>query len=104
MSEQSESSGRRRRRKRWIIEIESNESTVMRPLRRRPERPRSGPPPGRSTPCRRPSGERPSCDSRSEEHTYELQSLMRISYAVFCLKKKTKLSATKQLEDDMQRS
>src|SRR3546814_7200769 len=25
---------------------------------------------------------------RSEEHTYELQSLMRISYAVFCLKKK----------------
>src|SRR3546814_10286082 len=26
---------------------------------------------------------------RSEEHTYELQSLMRISYAVFCLKKQT---------------
>src|SRR3546814_3023673 len=26
---------------------------------------------------------------RSEEHTYELQSLMRNSYAVFCLKKKT---------------
>src|SRR3546814_10230802 len=37
----------------------------------------------------------PACDgleviSRSEEHTSELQSLMRISYAVFCLKKKTK--------------
>src|SRR3546814_6834216 len=31
-------------------------------------------------------GERP----RSEEHTSELQSLMRISYAVFCLKKKKK--------------
>src|SRR3546814_3106579 len=30
-----------------------------------------------------------SSDSRSEEHTSELQSLMRISYAVFCLKKKT---------------
>src|SRR3546814_389746 len=33
-----------------------------------------------------------SCESRnqrSEEHTSELQSLMRISYAVFCLKKKT---------------
>src|SRR3546814_959961 len=30
--------------------------------------------------------------SRSDEHTSELQSLMRISYAVFCLKKKTKLS------------
>src|SRR3546814_2766777 len=27
-------------------------------------------------------------DERSEEHTSELQSLMRISYAVFCLKKK----------------
>src|SRR3546814_3003177 len=29
-------------------------------------------------------------DKRSEEHTSELQSLMRISYAVFCLKKKNK--------------
>src|SRR3546814_6699017 len=29
-------------------------------------------------------------EGRSEEHTSELQSLMRISYAVFCLKKKTK--------------
>src|SRR3546814_10774401 len=28
------------------------------------------------------------CSMRSEEHTSELQSLMRISYAVFCLKKK----------------
>src|SRR3546814_10275503 len=28
-------------------------------------------------------------NERSEEHTSELQSLMRISYAVFCLKKKT---------------
>src|SRR3546814_4381532 len=28
------------------------------------------------------------CAQRSEEHTSELQSLMRISYAVFCLKKK----------------
>src|SRR3546814_2618424 len=31
---------------------------------------------------------------RSEEHTSELQSLMRISYAVFCLKKKKKYSET----------
>src|SRR3546814_10190030 len=31
---------------------------------------------------------------RSEEHTSELQSLMRISYAVFCLKKKTKQSTS----------
>src|SRR3546814_6128261 len=33
---------------------------------------------------------------RSEEHTSELQSLMRISYAVFCLKKKTKKKNTKR--------
>src|SRR3546814_10622911 len=35
-------------------------------------------------------GRRP---ARSEEHTSELQSLMRISYAVFCLKKKKKKKA-----------
>src|SRR3546814_6033047 len=34
-------------------------------------------------------------DERSEEHTSELQSLMRISYAVFCLKKKKKRSSHK---------
>src|SRR3546814_2623181 len=34
------------------------------------------------------SGRPASYSSRSEEHTSELQSLMRISYAVFCLKKK----------------
>src|SRR3546814_3281969 len=33
---------------------------------------------------------------RSEEHTSELQSLMRISYAVFCLKKKKTLKTLKQ--------
>src|SRR3546814_4384901 len=38
-----------------------------------------------SQPCRR---------TRSEEHTSELQSLMRISYAVFCLKKKKKMKKT----------
>src|SRR3546814_3324287 len=32
---------------------------------------------------------RPQMEERSEEHTSELQSLIRISYAVFCLKKKT---------------
>src|SRR3546814_5250350 len=35
-----------------------------------------------------PVGERRQVALRSEEHTSELQSLMRISYAVFCLKKK----------------
>src|SRR3546814_8204705 len=34
------------------------------------------------------AGARPADYGRSEEHTSELQSLMRISYAVFCLKKK----------------
>src|SRR3546814_2028998 len=34
---------------------------------------------------------RVACQLRSEEHTSELQSLMRISYAVFCLKKKNKI-------------
>src|SRR3546814_1558716 len=33
---------------------------------------------------------------RSEEHTSELQSLMRISYAVFCLKKKIRKNAFRQ--------
>src|SRR3546814_942231 len=33
---------------------------------------------------------KPAWAIRSEEHTSELQSLMRISYAVFCLKKKTR--------------
>src|SRR3546814_5263789 len=35
-------------------------------------------------------------DVRSEEHTSELQSLMRISYAVFCLKKKKTKNTTHQ--------
>src|SRR3546814_2406854 len=38
--------------------------------------------------CRMDEGDMP----RSEEHTSELQSLMRISYAVFCLKKKSKIN------------
>src|SRR3546814_1311120 len=36
--------------------------------------------------------------ARSEEHTSELQSLMRISYAVFCLKKKKKKHRTADIE------
>src|SRR3546814_7243684 len=38
----------------------------------------------------------PIVQARSEEHTSELQSLMRISYAVFCLKKKNKNEKEKQ--------
>src|SRR3546814_10630514 len=37
-------------------------------------------------------------DLRSEEHTSELQSLMRISYAVFCLKKKNNKPHTKSIQ------
>src|SRR3546814_3901145 len=49
----------------------------------------------------RPAGPAPPGRWRSEEHTSELQSLMRISYAVFCLKKKKrkirkKTNATQQ--------
>src|SRR3546814_3307027 len=36
--------------------------------------------------------------ARSEEHTSELQSLMRISYAVFCLKKKTNSTTSKKID------
>src|SRR3546814_4671854 len=39
-------------------------------------------------------GSDPDRRARSEEHTSELQSLMRISYAVFCLKKKKKTIKT----------
>src|SRR3546814_4954298 len=39
-------------------------------------------------------------DARSEEHTSELQSLMRISYAVFCLKKKNTIQSTTIHTDD----
>src|SRR3546814_6330589 len=42
-----------------------------------------------------PEGQRePHREIRSEEHTSELQSLMRISYAVFCLKKKKQTQKT----------
>src|SRR3546814_18142894 len=45
---------------------------------------------GRIWPLSGHGGGRPAHFRRSEEHTSELQSLMRISYAVFCLKKKKK--------------
>src|SRR3546814_1238061 len=61
---------------------------------------RSGAP---SCPLRTPAprGLRHSLRRRSEEHTSELQSLMRISYAVFCLKKKssTQQNWTKQIDN-----
>src|SRR3546814_3974805 len=44
-----------------------------------------------------------SAPARSEEHTSELQSLMRISYAVFCLKKKKK-NALKRYPDALEKN
>src|SRR3546814_6329046 len=45
-------------------------------------------------PGRAAAGKTGTSQDRSEEHTSELQSLMRISYAVFCLKKKNKIIFT----------
>src|SRR3546814_8782410 len=45
--------------------------------------------------CRGGEAHRQSFLARSEEHTSELQSLMRISYAVFCLKQKKNIHRTK---------
>src|SRR3546814_2745865 len=60
--------------------------------RSRPCPPATSPPTGRA-----PRGYyRPRSTGRSEEHTSELQSLMRISYAVFCLKKKTQQQTKRQ--------
>src|SRR3546814_10801722 len=51
--------------------------------------------PGRSSPARACAGRGRTV--RSEEHTSELQSLMRISYAVFCLKKKNSNKPVQQV-------
>src|SRR3546814_7932548 len=64
---------------------------------RQPHQPHRSGRQGRDRAARRPAGDGVSrgaaalgAPDRSEEHTSELQSLMRISYAVFCLKKKKK--------------
>src|SRR3546814_10888466 len=49
------------------------------------------PPSGSRRPTVPPARASSAPPTRSEEHTSELQSLMRISYAVFCLKKKKRL-------------
>src|SRR3546814_8519474 len=56
--------------------------------------------PRRATPIATPSAHRHF--NRSEEHTSELQSLMRISYAVFCLKKKNQKSININSKSDTQ--
>src|SRR3546814_6147552 len=72
-------------------------TTLFRSRRRRRARRRRGRPRRRA---RRGWKGRCRCwAGRSEEHTSELQSLMRISYAVFCLKKK-KTQKNKDKDDD----
>src|SRR3546814_3087841 len=61
-----------------------------------PRRPPARPP----VPPGIPAG-RTAAVSRSEEHTSELQSLMRISYAVFCLKNKTYTRTSQTLTDSV---
>src|SRR3546814_1530709 len=51
---------------------------------------------------KRRSGVRRKTSIRSEEHTSELQSLMRISYAVFCLKKKIETTNETQTTNNQQ--
>src|SRR3546814_9635946 len=66
---------------------------------------RSAPPrcrrwrPSRGAPPAPPPPEKGKTAARSEEHTSELQSLMRISYAVFCLKKKQILCQIHELHN-----
>src|SRR3546814_8658327 len=60
----------RRRRRPQRVQLEGHHATIV------------------TSRAPRPPREHPSRRARSEEHTSELQSLMRISYAVFCLKKK----------------
>src|SRR3546814_8186966 len=70
-------------KERWHRCLDDRRRTLRLERRCRRRAPRGAPPP------RRPASEAAFLRSRrSEEHTSELQSLMRISYAVFCLKKK----------------
>src|SRR3546814_3765287 len=78
--------------------LASGRTPVSRQVLRRVLQPAPGPPVGRpdlaclreisAQPGSRAAGRQDRISARSEEHTSELQSLMRISYAVFCLKKK----------------
>src|SRR3546814_8061929 len=75
---------------------QSPRTTSKRPLSaaRKPAPPRTSLHPTRSATSSPQPGSR-----RSEEHTSELQSLMRISYAVFCLKKKNKTAQTRRKQN-----
>src|SRR3546814_6289347 len=87
--------GERQREPACLRQPPQGEAAARQPLHRRPRQVEA--------PCRRAPGpltravvqclERRPQQRRSEEHTSELQSLMRISYAFFCLKKKTPTKA-----------
>src|SRR3546814_5778521 len=55
----------------------------------------------RPSPTPRTTAGFPRATARSEEHTSELQSLMRISYAVFCLKKKKRKERHKETDQQV---
>src|SRR3546814_3157861 len=80
-------SGRRRRQRLVLRGAEGTRPRARRHCRGRPAA-------GGDLDVRRDSARTP---SRSEEHTSELQSLMRISYAVFCLKKKIIITQRQRL-------
>src|SRR3546814_8880897 len=69
------------------------------PTHRRPRAGSSGPTARYRTDWSRRCAWTASRPSRSEEHTSELQSLMRISYAVFCLKKKKHKRETEEIQN-----
>src|SRR3546814_2355892 len=66
--------------------VDGEHTDAQLPLAERPDERRGG----RRLADARAPGQPDDPRARSEEHTSELQSLMRISYAVFCLKKKNK--------------
>src|SRR3546814_10623815 len=79
---------RRRRRRGGVVPLlrpRGSPSTCLKPYRRCGATTRRV---SSSAAPTSPASSSPNAVSRSEEHTSELQSLMRISYAVFCLKKK----------------
>src|SRR3546814_7018386 len=69
----------------------------------RPPPARTHPPGSRPAPeaCAVPAMRTAADVARSEEHTSELQSLMRTSSAVFCLKQKKKITFNKQIHSDI---
>src|SRR3546814_9885123 len=98
---QGQRTGHRLPQRRWphLPERRSLERRVDRLSGSGPRSPAAGQRHGH--PALRRRGRRAAAQERSEEHTSELQSLMRNSYAVFCLKKKNKhqKNVTKKIRD-----